>query len=484
MLNLMKQEANSTTTENGAATYLTAGSDCMDLFATIGAIRCESDEEIITRFKRAYAEDPDVAMKTLFYARDIRGGLGERRVFRVILRWLAIEKPKSLRKNLEHISEYGRFDDLLVLLDTPCRGHVLELIREQLDQDLMNLVTGDKVSLLAKWMPSINASNVETIKNAKIIAKALNMDYGTYRKVLSRLRGEIRILENNLRQKDYSFEYEKQPSRAMLKYLKAFWRNDGERYGAYLQAVEEGKSKMNASAVFPYEVIGPYFTGDLTEEEKRSMNVTWNALDDFTNGENAIVVVDGSGSMYWQNPLSAMVAQSLGIYFAERNTGAFNNHFITFSTNPQLVQIKGKDIYEKVDYCFSFNEVADTNIEKVFNLLLKVAEKGNLKQKDMPDTVYIISDMEFNRCVRHATAKNFDAAESLFRNAGLKLPKIVFWNVASRNRQQPVTQDKNGVILVSGCTPNIFERVVSGETNPYKFMMEVLGSERYERIVA
>lgn len=212
MLQYLKQESNKTLTENGAATLKTTQSDCLDLFATVGAIRRESDEEITTRFMRAFTEDKDIAMKLLFFARDIRGGLGERKVFRVCLKWLSYNAPETVRKNLSYISEYGRFDDMLALFGTPVEKDALEFIRKQLQKDICAMNNKEEVSLLGKWLPSVNTSNAETIRTAKKIARYLLMDDKTYRKTLSQLRAYIRIIENNLREKDYTFDYEKQPS--------------------------------------------------------------------------------------------------------------------------------------------------------------------------------------------------------------------------------------------------------------------------------
>ena len=486
MLNELKTEANRALTENGAATYLTTESDCLDLFAAVGALRREKDGEIIDRFRRAYAEDPDLAMKILFFARDVRGGLGERRVFRTALRSLAGYAPWSVAKNVERVAEYGRWDDLLTLIGTPSETVALRVIARQLRADVEAMEKGEQVSLLAKWLPSVNASNAETCRLGKYMARSLKMTEAYYRRTLSRLRAHIRILENSLRERDYSFDYEKQPSKALLKYRAAFLRNDGERYQAFLDSVKSGGAKLHTGTLLPYEVIRPLFgMKTITPEETEAVDATWNALEDFTDGENALVVVDGSGSMYGgAEPLPAAVAQSLGIYFAERNEGEFRNHFITFSTNPRLVEIKGGNILEKLRYCVSYNECADTNIQKVFELILDTAVKHNLPQEELPATLYIISDMEFNYCTRDASLTNFEYAKSLYARHGYTLPKVVFWNVASRNRQQPVTMNEQGVALVSGCSPRIFSMLKSGEFSPWACMMGVLGSERYRDIAA
>lgn len=485
MLEYIKTEANRAYTENGALSYATTHSDCLDLFATIGALRSAGEQEIISRFRSAFAEDPDLAMKTLFFARDVRGGLGERKVFRVAMKWLAENAPASVRKNLPYIAEYGRWDDLLALMGTDCEKDALILIKNQLDKDYMAMDMGDEVSLLAKWLPSVNASNAETVRMAKRIARFLGMDDATYRKMLVKLRERIRIIENNLREKDYSFDYSKQSSKAMYKYRKAFLRNDGDRYGDFISKVSKGETKLNVGTLTPYDIIAPFFEGKVDNAERKAIDVTWNSQTDFAGSENALVVIDGSGSMYAPlQPRPAAVALSLGIYFAERNTGAFKNHFITFSEKPQLVEIKGKDIWEKVNYCHKYNEVANTNIQKVFELILRAAVKNKVPQSEMPSTLYIISDMEFDYCTKGADLTNFEYAKKIFAEAGYQLPRVVFWNVASRTKQQPVTMNEQGVALVSGCSPRILGMLSSGNLSPMGYMLDILGTERYAKIAA
>lgn len=486
MLKFLKKETNQTITENDAATYLTTQSDCLDLFATIGALRRERESEIVARFARAWAEDADLALKTLFFARDIRGGLGERLVFRTTLRSMATANLSSIEKNLWAVPEFGRFDDLLCLLDTQAKPAVVEYIKTQFEADMAALDKDETISLLGKWLPSVNAHNVNTVRYGKMIAKSLGLTEAEYRKALAKLRAKIAIIENSLREKDYTFDYAKQPSRAMMKYRKAFLRNDGERYKDYLSRVERGEDTMHTGTLFPYEIIRPAVNNAvISADERRSMDVIWKAQADFTNGENALVVVDGSGSMYGgANPKPAEVALSLGIYFAERNTGVFQNHFITFSENPRLVRIKGRDIYDKVKYTESFNEVANTNIQKVFELILRAAVKNKLPQSELPATVYIISDMEFDVCTCDADTVNFQYAKGMFEQHGYILPTLVFWNVASRNQQQPVTMNEKGVVLVSGSSPRVFSMLTSGNLSPYAFMIDTLNAERYARILA
>ena len=275
------------------------------------------------------------------------------------------------------------------------------------------------------------------------------MSCESYRKMLSSLRAYIRIIENNLREKDYSFEYNMQPSKALFKYRKAFIRNDGERYQKFITDARENPYELNTSTLTPYDIVGTVIKNrnGMSSEERAVLDTTWNALENYVNSDNTLVVVDGSGSMYWggASVMPAAVAESLGIYFAERNKGAFRNHFITFSANPQLVEIKGEDIFEKVQYCMSFNECSNTNI---------------------------------------ADMTNFKNAKAKFERAGYKLPSLVFWNVNSFNRQQPVRMNEKGVTLVSGMSPQIFAMLKSDNMDPYSFMMSVISSERYKQVAA
>lgn len=491
MLELLKTKSNQAFTENGGAAYATTGSACLDLFSAIGALRSAEEKEIAGRFARAYAEDPDLAVRIVFYGRDVRGGLGERRVFRVILRYLAQNEPESVRHNLENIAEYGRYDDLLVLLGTSCEEDMLRLVAGQLRTDTVCMQEagqgGSSVSLLAKWLPSVNASDPQTVAAAKYLARALGMRQRDYRRLLSALRARIAILENNLRERDYSFDYAKQPSCAVFRYRQAFLRNDKERYEAFLGQVQKGEAVMHTGTLFPYDVIRPCLDGRaLQNGERASIDTTWNALPDYTDGRNALAVVDGSGSMYWEgsSPTPAEVALSLGIYFAEHNKGAYRNHFITFSEHPRLVEIKGRDLYERVRYCMGYNEVANTNLEAVFDLILDTAVENRLEQADLPEELYIISDMEFDGCTRGAGITNFENAKQRYAKAGYRLPQVIFWNVSARNEQHPVTQNEQGAVLVSGCSPNVFEMAVSGDVSPYQYMKKLLLAERYARIGA
>ena len=496
-LNHMKQESNLTYTENGALTHASSGSECLDLFFRAGGMRGASEQEIADVVIRAFAADPAKAMKILFFIRDARGGLGERRFFRVAMQKLTMLDAAAVRRNIGVFAEYGRFDDLCAMLGTPCEADALEIIREQLTADWLGMENGQPVSLLAKWLPSVNASAAETCAAGKRVAKALGMSEKQYRHTLAALRKYTDIIENRLRERDYTFDYAKQASRAMFKYRKAFIRNDGERYQAYLGAVERGEAILHADALYPYDIIRACGGNDrtawtafrdisgLTAEERRSLDAAWKNLPEFgARSENAIAVVDGSGSMYinGSSPRPIDAALSLGIYFAEHNKGAFANHFITFSRTPRLVEIKGRDIAEKVQFCATFNEACNTNLEAVFDLILRTAVQNRIPQSEMPARLYIISDMEFD-CVSGGSNQTlFVAMRQNYAAYGYRLPEIVFWNVASRHQNIPVSRSETGAALVSGASPAIFDMVIGGEISPEIVMEQIIGSERYAKI--
>ncbi len=486
MLNFINNKMNNALTLNGAVTNRTSGSFCLDLFFRAGAMRSASEEDIAAAVIRAYAEDPVKTLKIVFFARDARGGLGERRFFRAAIKALAAYAPAAVERNIPLFAEYGRYDDLISLLGTQCENKAVEIIRERLNADIKSMENSGQISLLAKWLPSVNTSSAAARANARTLAKRLGHTEKHYRQTLSKLRKYSDILENRLRERDYTFDYDKQPSCAMLKYRQAFLRNDSERYTSYLNAVNSGEAKLNAGTLFPYDIIRACLGGEISEQEKLSLDTTWRNLPAYGESGNAIAVVDGSGSMTYAprnnvRPIDA--ALSLGIYFAEHNKGAFANHFITFSAAPRLVEIKGADIVEKTRYCATLNEIANTNLEATFRLILSAAVNNNVKQSEMPERMYIISDMEFDYCVLGGNDSTlFDTMKALYAEHGYNLPEVVFWNVNSIQENFPVKISDTGAALVSGFSPAIFDMVIGGEISPETVMNSVLESERYAAV--
>lgn len=494
-LDAFHQASNFTLTENNAVARATTNSALLDFFAQGGAMRKRSEAEIASEFDKAFCEDRLLATKLAFYIRDVRGGLGERRTFRIILRHLAKVAPEVVIKNLELIPHYGRWDDLYALFDTQIEKEAGKLMAKQLARD----IESDKPSLLAKWLKSENASSKETKRLARKTQRLLGLPPSIYRKVLSDLRKKIKIVERDMSLNNWNeINYSAVPSRASLIYKNAFMKHDPERYLEYINKLKSGEEKINASTLYPYELVREAYkdiyktSGGLSQHERDIINSQWEALPDYIGEktENSIAVVDTSGSMVG---LPIQVALSVGLYLAERNKGPYHNKFITFSTRPQLITVRGSTFIDKVR-----NMIADgrdwemnTDIEAVFDLILKVAIENHLKQDEIPKKIYIISDMEFDEATGNFKRGIFIAVKKTlfmqiqerFETHGYEMPQLVFWNVDARNKQFPMSLDERGFQLVSGCSPSIFEHTIKGEfLNPYDFMLSILNSERYEDI--
>lgn len=464
-------------TKNGALSLHSSLNSCVDLFSKIGASRGSTGEDLIKMFSAALSEDPLKAMKILFYSRDIRQGQGERKVFREIINYLANNHSKFLKKNLELIPEFGRWDDLFVLKDSPLWVDVVELVNSQLLKD----VESKTPSLLAKWMPSENASS----QSSKLLAREFQSQFGIsskkYRKTLSQLREKIKVVERQMCAKQWGeINYEGVPSRAALIYRKAFSRNDQNRYTKYLEEVASGEKKINASALYPYDVCKLALNGC----GDKSLDLQWNALPNYIKKPfNGLVVADVSGSMSGTSlPVQPLhIAISLAIYIAERNIGHFKDYFLTFSTTPSLQKIKGNTIFEK---CLNLNRVDwgySTDIQAVFDLVLDSAVKNEVPQSEMPEKLIIVSDMQFNECCANNDSTNFERIVQKYKMAGFEMPKLVFWNVnASYGNDSPVTFDERGVALVSGCSPSILKSLLGGKwLTPLDVMNETIETERY-----
>ena len=477
-IKITKDMLNVAFTENGDRAYKTSGSYCLDYFSLIGGMRFNY-KHALNNFMKAYKEDPILAIKILFFARDIRGGLGERNIFRFTFNALCNLAPNVAKQVLAYIPTYGRYDDLFSAYSTPVRKEVVKMIKEQLNEDIQNKKDNKGISLLAKWMPSINTSSSETRVLAKKLASSLGMSNEEYRKTLSMLRKDF-IIENNLREKDYSFDYESVPGGAMFKYRGAFFKHDEERYSAFLDAVNSGEKKINSSTIFPYEVIRKFENGDVnTKKDANALDTIWNSFSREGIDSKTIVVRDGSGSMYDCEKVSAnSVATSLALLFAERLEGEFKNKFITFSSHPKLVEVEGKTIKEKYNFISQFDDYSNTNIEKVYKLILNVYSNPNFKKEDALDRIVIISDMEFDCIEEDNEISTYEFFKKEFEKLGFKLPEVVFWNVRARSTHLPVTMNEANVKLVSGASSSIIDMVTKNDsTTPYEMMLKCL--EKY-----
>ena len=499
----LNNELNVSVTENGAVGYRTTGKELLDLNFAVASLRKMSDQEVANRFMKAFCEDKLLAMKWLFYARDIRGGVGERRLFRVVLKNLVQSNPEMVIPVINLIPEYGRYDDLWCLLDNDEAAQVVyQIVDKQLKQDWENMAAGKPISLIAKWMPSINASSAQTKEYGKKLCKALHMTEREYRKALSKLRKYLDVVEVKMSDKNWSeIKYEAVPSRANLIYNSAFLRNDESRRREYLSKLEKGETKINAGTLFPHDIVHKYSDGNSwyggrLRTKDAAIEALWKALPNTVNDcGNTIVVADGSGSMTCRvdnnSSVTALeVANALAIYFSERSSGQFKDKYITFSENPQLVDMSNcNSLHAKLQKALAHNEVANTNIEKVFDLILTTAVNNRMAQEDLPKNVLIISDMEFDSCatygirsgwgINRPNQKLFEVIAQKYAAHGYKLPRLVFWNVNSRTGTIPVKENDLGVALVSGFSVNIAKMVMSGKTDPYECLLETLNSERY-----
>lgn len=498
----IERTTNKTFTLNGAVTNRSSLNGVLDLFALGGAIRGWSQDQVYDLFTKAFAEDQLLALKTLFYLRDVRGGQGERKTFRTCVKYLADYYPQIIRKNLECFAEYGRWDDLFVLENTKVWGEVLMLIDHQLKEDLKAWSSNEPCSLLSKWLPSINTSSKKTRALAKKICKELNYSYKDYRRTLNALRNRS-VVEKKMCMKKWEWiKYDQVPSQAMLRYRDAFSKNDEKRFSEFLGDVKTGKKEIKAGTLYPSQIVekvrGRYGRCHLDGDSISVLDAQWNALPNYleNNPHRGIAVVDVSGSMesgYNSTVVPMNVAISLGLYFAERNEcSIFGNSFITFSGCPALQRVKGEDIKSKVDCLQNADWGMNTNLQAVFDLILKTAKKENLSGTELPEVIYIISDMEFDEATysrgypygEKDENTNFDVIKKKYEESGYYMPKLVYWNVDAKSKQLPVTIDDNGVCMVSGYSPAILTSLLAGEIqDPMQVMLDTVNSERYDQVV-
>ncbi len=491
-LKALEEKTNRAFTEKGADARATSGSDLVDLFAKGGALRTRSYDDVRAIFSRAWHEDKLMALKCAFYLRDIRGGQGERLTFRRILHYLGKKYPEAVKHNIHLIPEYGRWDDLYVLfyVGDDMKEFTADFMREQLDKDLEALEKGESVSLLAKWLKSEQASSEVSTNLARETADLFGMSYSYYRKTLSKLREQIRVTERLMSQNRWDeIDYERVPSKASFIYNEAFERHDPEGYQEFLEEVESGEKTIHASTLYPYEIVRRILTNrhNLSQTEERTLDAQWDALPVYGDADiGSLAVVDTSGSMWSNDALPLAVAVSLGLYFGEHiGAGPFSDRFITFSQRPDLVKIKGDTITDRALNLSEANWGMNTNLEAVFALILQVARENDLSNDEIPQKLYVISDMEFDRCVENSyNADTFiRKIATRYEEVGYDLPKLVFWRVDARTDQVPVKKDERGFQMVSGASPTLFKWVVDEDVSTSEEMVhKVLGDERYAPI--
>lgn len=483
--------SNTTYTENGAITNISTKSALLDFFFHGAALRKANNDRIINLFQNAFNEDKTKALKILFYIRDIRGGQGERNTFRVILEWLAINEPEWLKYNLSLIPEYGRWDDFgdIILLDKEISNNVIEFLSETYYSDLKKISNNKehKITLLGKWLWSENATSLYTKNLARILINSKKFGSAKeYRKNLVKLRKAINIVETKLCNREYeNIDYSKLPSLALLKYRSAFRKNDEERYTKFLSEVNESKTKINTSTLYPYDIVRgiidiDYWEREVSFKNDETLETQWKNLPDYVPEINGLVVFDTSGSM---NGLPMEVSLSLALYIAERNKSeVWKNHVIPFSSEANFITFDPKkSLKEKLETIYT-GDCSNTNLQSVFELILNRAEACQVKPEDMPKVLIIVSDMEFDGCHNEFgyDTSNIQAIREKYKNCGYDMPKLVWWNVDSRNTQTPATIDDENNILLSGCSPAVLQTALNG--NMFDFMENVINKPRYEAI--
>lgn len=524
MSELISNAAKYTFTENGALTYNTSSNAVLDLFSMGGALRTASKERIKSLVTASANEDLTKTIQVLLYLRDVRGGQGEKRVFREgvgIIRDILKEKyedkscddtfekmmnflmdptkiPVILAKTTSYerarrevyssvfdaIIEVGSWKDIIEIFDP---AEYAFYVKDHLK---------DKNSLMYKWLPSISGAKN---KQAETLAGYLGMSPKEYRKMLSLKRAELKLVETSMCEKRWGdIEYSKVPSQANLKYRKAFERNDGERYKQFLGDVNNKKEgvKINTSTLLPYQIVNKYLKDTRITawsspriKEEDSLETLWKNLPEYKAGENALVIADTSGSMTVNNYLPISVALSLALYFAEHNTGRFKDEFITFSSNPSFFRVnRNESLAERIKEALSAEWGGSTNFIGTFERILDVAKTHNLPESEMPKTLYCVSDMEFDSAnggwsstgrTERISSMAFKVIREKYEEAGYKMPNLVFWNVNSHQNNVPVSYNDMGVALVSGCSPSVFELVMSEDMNPINFMNKVIDAPRY-----
>lgn len=491
LLNQMEGKQNKTRTLNGAPTLRSTGTAVLDYFYHAPTSRGKDNSGI---FANAYNEDRLLALQAAFYVRDIRGGQGERETFRQALRWLYKNDSATFNRVVDLVPVYGRWDDILEFV---ANTQVRKIVRDQLRKDRFI----DNPSLLAKWMPMHNTKGkgAKAVANRALAVKwanALGWSEANYRRNIVAIRAKLNMPETLMSSGQWDkINYEHVPSRASALLRKAFSKHDAERYVAYLAAVKKGEKKINASTLYPYEIVQGYAAVHMdgygvnpVRNVDPTLEALWSALKDYVgDAENAIGVVDISQSMFrsvnGNKIIPIYVSVALGIYLAERIKGAFHNYFMKFSARPELVKLRNGTLKNKVDQVFSSGVGYDTNIQAVFDNLLRAAIEGNVPESDMPSKVFIFSDMEFNDPHVGSHGTNYEVIKRKYAAAGYKMPTLVFWNIDSKTTQTPVVQDENGVYLVSGASPSIMQNALQTKTTtPYDLMLEKLGSERYAPI--
>lgn len=490
------EEGNWTETENGQAALKSTESGLLDFYAELGTLRNKSENEKTALFAEAYKENPLNAMKIMFYGRDIREGLGERKTFREILKYAATFHPEAVVNNIPLIGLYGRYDDLYSLIGTPVEADMWAYMKEQFATDLVHMYAGMSVSLLAKWIKTPDSAHESTRKLGRLTAVRIGYRnrLGTFKRELKDLRKYIGVVEPFICNKQYDWiDYSVLPGKAFLKYKGLFEKYDAERFARFNQSVMKGEAEVKSSAIVPYDIVHQYVDGkelDLARQQSsatlkynEALEAAWKSLQDYVT-KDFLVVCDTSGSMYTHGGNPIYVALSLAIYSAEHNKGQFKDTFITFSSRPEIQILKGETLADKIVNLSKAHWDSNTDIWKAMELVLDIAVKNKISQEEMPGALVVVSDMQFDAVDYHSNrSTTTDILKEKFRGAGYELPNIIYWNVGQSATSFHAKKNDKGVQLVSGCSPSILKGVLDAvDMTAYEAMMKVINSERYEAV--
>ena len=474
-------------TENGAVALNSTSDARLDLFGVIGALRGADQARIERLFSEAYRADPLFATKIAFYARDVRGGLGERETFRTIMRYMARMHPEALGPNLDLIGVYGRYDDLYCLIGTPLEEEMWAAMKAQFEEDRRNLENGMTVSLLAKWIKTADASSAKTRELGILTARKLGYTVYEFKRIVRALRRRIGVIETLMTEGRWNeIRYPEVPSRAMMIYRDAFRRHDGERYEQFVNRAVAGREKIHAGTLYPYDIVekvaprlGNYFAASALNTDP-ALEAQWRQLPDYVEpGTNALVIADTSGSMTGR-PMATSVG--LAVYFAERNRGAYHNLFMSFSGTSRIQVLRGETLAQKIDSINMNDWSGSTNLRAAFEHVLEIAIRNHVPQSEMPKSLIVISDMEIDYCGDRDWTF-YERMEEMFRMNGYIIPNIIFWNVASRHDIFHADRNRKGVQLASGQSAAVFRQVMQTVgMNPVEAMEKIINSERYQAI--
>lgn len=473
---MMRNAGNATYSENGGRVFNSTGNSLLDMYATIGGMRNRDEYDIVGKWYAARQDNETLADNMILYIRDCRGGLGERRIGRILLRNLAAVEPAKVVRNFDLIIENGRWDDLFCLIGTKVENEVYDFVQSQFRKDVKDLAKGRAVSLLGKWMPSINTSSQDTRALARKFCAHWKLSERTYRKTLSALRTKIDIVEKKMSEGKWNeIDFSHVPSKAMNRYVNVFNSRCGAEFLAYKQKLVAGETKVNAATLFPADIVKKYLNThslDTVDEEQ------WKAMPNYVNGEyDCVVVADVSGSMTCCNNEPMATSIGLATYFAQRNKGAYHGLYMTFTDHPSFITIRdGQKLTSIINDVKRKGVGYSTNVDAMMEAIYNMA----VKTREVPKAVIIISDGEFDRYCTRGFADSIVAKwnQKLMR-AGLPQTKIISWNVACRH-DTVIAPATDNVAFCSGYSAGVFKNLLGMiEKSAYDAMVEVLTNEKY-----